>query len=79
MSDIDKRPDEIYHPKLENAGTAEAKGHVLCESCDYYGDIDTYTPSYSVYSDIRCPQCSSTNNKHNQVYLERLQAAFKRT
>ena len=49
---------------------------VRCESCRYIGAIDTFPPTASIYSDIRCPKCSSTNNKHNDEYLRRLQKAI---
>jgi predicted Zn-ribbon and HTH transcriptional regulator len=52
---------------------------VKCESCGYEGTISTFDPSISVYSDIRCPKCNSTNNKHNKEYLDNLQKRWKET
>lgn len=48
--------------------------HVACRACSYEGAIDTYAPCFSVYNDIRCPKCGSTNNQHNSDYQKRLQA-----
>lgn len=54
----------------------ENEKKVLCESCGYFGDIDTYEPSMSIYSDCRCPKCYSTNNQHNSEYQKMLNKAF---
>ncbi len=62
---------------LQNAGTADATGTVICRACSYIGDIDSYRPSGSVYNDIVCPVCGSTNNDHNSVYIERLTAKMR--
>jgi len=51
---------------------------VKCDTCGYEGGVDTYKPTISIYSDIRCPECGSTNNRHNSEYLKDLQAAFKK-
>src|SRR5690606_19014436 len=34
---------------------------ILCRSCGYAGEINTYRPSLSPYADCKCPQCGSTN------------------
>lgn len=50
---------------------------VLCRSCGYEGNIETYDPCISPYNDCRCPKCGSTNNQHNDDYQENLYAAMK--
>lgn len=45
---------------------------VTCNSCSYQGDIFTFLPTASVYSDIRCPKCGSTSNSHNEEYQKKL-------
>jgi len=45
---------------------------VWCDQCQYNGPISTYKPTFSAYTDIRCPECGSTNNEHNGEYLNRL-------
>ena len=50
---------------------------VKCKRCGYSGDISSYHPTISVYSDIRCPECGSTNNEHNSEYLRRLSEAMR--
>lgn len=62
----------------QQLGTADASGSVKCESCNYEGDIETFPPAMGVYQDIRCPQCNSTNNKHNSIYQERLLKNMRR-
>ena len=49
---------------------------ILCESCGYKGSVDTYHPTASVYSDVRCPKCGSTNNEHNESYQDNLLKAM---
>jgi hypothetical protein len=56
---------------------SDLNGLVNCLSCGYAGTIDTYNPTFSLYSDIRCPKCASTNNQHNSDYFDRLSAAMK--
>lgn len=50
---------------------------IHCDTCGYEGEISTYTPSMSIYSDIRCPECESTNNKHNSEYMDKLNEAMR--
>lgn len=45
---------------------------VKCESCGYEGNIASFPPAMSVYHDIICPKCRSTNNKHNSEYTNNL-------
>lgn len=45
----------------------------LCKACGYNAPLKTYMPTASVYSDVCCPNCGSTNNAHNAEYLRRLQ------
>lgn len=45
---------------------------IVCNSCGFKDTIDKYHLSMSVYSDIRCPECGSTNNEHNTEYQTRL-------
>ena len=52
---------------------------ILCKSCGYKGPVESFDVSFSVYSDIRCPDCNSTNNKHNADYLQRLQDNWNKT
>lgn len=47
---------------------------IKCLSCGYEGEIGTYWPTVSIYSDIRCPQCGSTSNAHNREYSKQLHA-----
>lgn len=49
---------------------------ILCRSCGYAGEINTYRPSLSPYADCKCPQCGSTNNQHNDDYNARLRKAW---
>jgi hypothetical protein len=49
---------------------------IKCDSCGHEGEIHTFHPSMSPYSDIRCPKCNSTNNAHNSQYMKDLQAAM---
>lgn len=53
------------------------KTKILCESCKFFGEISEYNPSMSLYSDIRCSKCGSTNNQHNSDYHKRLDEAMK--
>jgi len=62
---------------LNNPGTHDARGDLQCAGCGYRGDISTFEPTASVFTDVRCPYCGSTNNEHNAEYLRRLQASFK--
>jgi len=45
---------------------------IICLSCGYEGEPESFDVSLSVYSDIRCPKCKSTNNKHNSDYKDSL-------
>lgn len=49
---------------------------VICESCNYVGPLDSYRPNLSGMSDIRCPKCNSTNNEHNNQYLDNIYKAM---
>ena len=51
---------------------------VVCGSCGYAGMIDTYHPSFGMYSDCRCPKCGSTDNEHNAKYSRMIQESFKK-
>lgn len=64
---MDEQKSELLNP-----GTAEASGICECLACGHKSDIENWPASMSVYSDIRCPECGSTNNKHNSVYTDRL-------
>ena len=50
---------------------------VICKSCGYEGQIITFPVAMSVYKDISCPRCGSTNNVHNNEYQKNLLAAMK--
>lgn len=65
--------------ELKNPGTAEATGDAICIACSYVGDIETFPPAMSVYQDIRCPKCGSTNNEHNSEYQMRLMQRMKKS
>jgi predicted Zn-ribbon and HTH transcriptional regulator len=49
----------------------------VCRECGYKGAIETFPPAVSVYSDVRCPECGSTNNQHNSDYLKDLMEKMK--
>jgi phage FluMu protein Com len=49
---------------------------VHCRSCNYFGVLESFAPCYSVYNDIKCPKCGSTNNEHNAQYQRQLNAAM---
>lgn len=34
---------------------------VKCNECEWTGDADDCPPSLSIYSDLRCPKCGTTN------------------
>lgn len=51
---------------------------IYCYSCDFWGEIDEYNPCVSIYNDIRCPKCGSTDNKHNAEYQDRLSKAMNK-
>lgn len=50
---------------------------VKCKSCGFEDSIGKFEPTASVYSDICCPNCKSTNNDHNAEYLRKLQDTMK--
>lgn len=41
---------------------------VNCHRCQRSFELKDAKPSFSVYSDIRCPFCGSTDNAHNSEY-----------
>ena len=49
---------------------------VLCKSCGYRDSVDAYYPTVSIYSDVRCPKCGSTDNEHNEHYQDNLLKAM---
>ena len=57
---------------LLNPGTHLVEGDLRCKSCGYVADARSYDAAMSVYADLSCPQCGSTNNDHNAVYSDRL-------
>jgi len=69
---IDELCDDLEEP-LEETDDSQ----VTCISCGYTGSKDTYIVSLSLYSDIRCPKCGSTDNEHNDDYRERLNTTMK--
>lgn len=54
------------------------KEKVTCNRCGYTDIVENYHPTASVYTDIRCPKCGSTDNKHNEKYLKRLYEAMEK-
>lgn len=54
-----------------------SKDEVTCRSCGFVACVSEYVPSFSVYNEIRCPKCGSTNNEHNTKYQLRLSEAMK--
>jgi len=58
--------------------SAYSEKNVTCDGCGYHGAIDTFLPTMSLNNDIRCPECRSTNNKHNDEYSKQLFAAMRR-
>jgi len=61
--DMESKDEQQFH----NSVLGDRTEVIKCDSCNYEGNIDTYEATASLYSDIRCPKCGSTNNKHNQV------------
>ena len=70
----------MQNENIENKTEAQTteKPNVVCRSCGYAGDINTYQPSFSIHNDCRCPKCYSTDNEHNDHYQEMLTVAWKR-
>jgi hypothetical protein len=66
-------------PVSEDIPVEHIRENVNCMACGYSGDISTYRPSLSVYSDCRCPNCGSTSNAHNDRYLADMQEAMCKT
>jgi len=60
----------------KNLGTSEVTGDVICRKCGYKGDVHSYHPCIG-YNDIRCPECGSTHNEHNSIYLSRMLSAAR--
>jgi len=50
---------------------------VTCLRCGYEGEEETFDVCFSVYNDLRCPKCRSTNNKHNAEYQDALLSSMK--
>lgn len=57
---------------------ANKNDEVECRACGFNADIEKFEPTASVYNDIRCPECGSTNNQHNDDYLARLQEGMRK-
>jgi len=38
---------------------------VRCDRCGYTNSLRCFKAAMSVYNDIACPECGSTNNEHN--------------
>jgi hypothetical protein len=49
-----------------------------CRSCGYRGTIDNWRAAMSVYHDICCPECGSTNCEHNSKYTSELMANMRK-
>ena len=67
---------DMQNENIENKTDAER--NIICRSCGYIGDINTYQPSFSIHNDCRCPKCYSTDNDHNDRFQESLVAAWKK-
>lgn len=51
--------------------------NIECRACNHVGPIDEFPPCESIYQDIRCPKCGSTNNEHNSKYQKELFASMR--
>jgi hypothetical protein len=60
-SNLDLSPDKVVH----------------CRACSYFGALESFDPCYTVYNDIRCPECGSTNNEHNSQYQQQIRDAMR--
>ncbi len=49
----------------------QAEADVRCDSCGFTGPLADWLPALSPYSDIECPECQNTNNKHNSDFKRR--------
>ena len=46
---------------------------IICRRCGFKAESPkNFSPCISVYNDIRCPECGSTDNEHNSEYQEGL-------
>lgn len=57
----------------------DPEANQLCKGCGYNAPLKTYMLTSSVYSDVCCPNCGSTNNAHNVEYRERLQKSWAKS
>lgn len=65
--------------KLPLEGVKTEPDLIVCKSCGYLGVIESFEMSFSVYNDVKCPKCGSTNCDHNSNYQKELFAAIKKT
>lgn len=70
-ADIERHNDKIQM-KLPLEGVKLEPDPVICISCGYSGAIETFDAAMSIYNDIRCPKCGSTNCDRNSKYQKEL-------
>ncbi len=51
--------------------------NIYCNGCGYIAPLYGWEPVTDPYNDIRCPNCGSTDNQHNDEYRDSLYTAVK--
>jgi len=49
-----------------------------CRRCYYEGTVETFDPSFGLYSDIKCPKCGSTNIEMNDDFSKQITDEMRR-
>ncbi len=50
----------------------------VCNRCHFRGTMGNFDPSMGLYSDIKCPDCGSTDIDINFEYSKRMSEAMRK-